>query len=168
VGNAHKPYITEAKDFKLFLSITSGTFQRTNNLFTNRLILITPNIYIAKSIMVCGHCPPYWDSIYHFTLRSLARIANELAISKISEYLSGKNEFANLMSGELTQVYRLGIVPDLWKCERNRYSGTLSSIIETIQEKEGLYNPDFSDRSHPLFDPYTARLRYFLLGNTDI
>jgi HEAT repeat protein len=103
---------------------------------------------------------------YHFALRSLSRINNELAINKISEYLSGENEFANLMSGELSQVYRLGIVPDLWQCERNCYSATLSGIIETIQEKEGLYNPDFSDRSHPLFEPYIARLKYFLLGNT--
>jgi HEAT repeat protein len=103
---------------------------------------------------------------YHFALRSLARINNELAITKISEYLSGENDLANLMRGELSQVYRLGIVPNLWKCERDRYSGSVLDIIETIQEKEGLYNPDFNDRSHPLFEPYTARLRYFLLGNT--
>jgi HEAT repeat protein len=103
---------------------------------------------------------------YHFALRSLARIDNELAINKISEYLSGENEFPNLMSGELSQVYRLGIIPDLWKCECNYYSGTLCGIIETIQEKEGLYNPDYSNLTHPLFEPYTARLRYFLLGNT--
>jgi hypothetical protein len=60
---------------------------------------------------------------------------------------------------------RLGIVPHLWECERNHYSGTLSDIITTIQEREGLYNPDFSDRSHPLFEPSYPRLRHFLLGD---
>jgi HEAT repeat protein len=102
---------------------------------------------------------------YHFALRSLARINNELAINKILKYLSSENEFANLMSGELSQVYRLGILPNLWKCECSYYSGVLSSIIETVQEKEGLYNPSFSDLTHPLFDSYTPRLRYFLLGS---
>ncbi len=102
---------------------------------------------------------------YDFALRSLARINNKLAINKISEYLLGENEFANQMGGELRQVCKLGIVPYLWKCERNHFSGTLIDIIKTIQEKERLYNPKFSDQSHPLFEPYTSRLRYFLLGN---
>jgi HEAT repeat protein len=104
---------------------------------------------------------------YHFALRSLARIDNELAISKISEYLLEDGDFANHMSGELRHVYRLGIVPYLWECERNHYSGTLSSIIESIQEREGLYNPDFSDRFHPLFEPSYPRLRQFLLGDSN-
>jgi HEAT repeat protein len=105
---------------------------------------------------------------FHYVLRSLARIDNQLAIDKLSEYLFADSDKANHMRDELRQVYKLGIVPHLWKCERNHYSGSVFDIIETIQEKEGLYNPDFSDRSHPLFEPYTARLRYFLLGDTDI
>jgi HEAT repeat protein len=104
---------------------------------------------------------------YNYALRSLARIDNELAISKISEYLVEDGDFANHMSGELRHVYRLGIVPYLWECERNHYSGTLSDIIATIQAREGLYNPDFSDRSHPLFEPSYPRLRQFLLGNNE-
>jgi HEAT repeat protein len=103
---------------------------------------------------------------FHYVLRSLARIDNQLAIDKLSEYLFADSEKANHMRGELRQVYKLGIVTHLWKCERNHYSGSVLDIIETIQEKEGLYNPDFSDLSHPLFEPYTARLRYFLLENT--
>jgi HEAT repeat protein len=102
---------------------------------------------------------------FHYVLRSLARIDNQLAIDKLSEYLFADSEKANHMGGELRQVYKLGIVPHLWKCERNHYSGSVLDIIETIQEKEGLYNPDFSDRTHPLFEPYTARLRYFLSGD---
>jgi HEAT repeat protein len=105
---------------------------------------------------------------FHYVLRSLARIDNQLAIDKLSEYLFADSEKANHMGGELRQVYKLGIVPHLWKCERNHYSGSVFDIIETIQEREGFYNPDFSDRSHPLFEPYTARLRYFLLGDTSI
>ena len=104
---------------------------------------------------------------YHYALRSLARLDNELAISKISEYLLEDGDFANQMGGELRHVYRLGIVSYLWECERNHYSDTLSSIIETIQEREGLYNPDFSDRSHPLFEPSYPRLRQFLLGTRE-
>jgi HEAT repeats len=104
---------------------------------------------------------------YNYALRSLARIDNELAISKISEYLLEDNDYANQMGGELRQVYRLGIIPHLWKCERNHYSGTLSDIIATIQKREGLYNPDFSDRSHPLFEPSYPRLRQFLLGDAN-
>lgn len=101
---------------------------------------------------------------YHFALRSIARMDNELAIKKISEYLFDDSDLANLMRGELGQIYKLGIVPHLWKCKWNHYSDALTDIIATVQEKEGLYNPDFSDRSHPLFEPYTSRLRYFLLG----
>jgi HEAT repeats len=41
---------------------------------------------------------------YHFALRSLARIDNELAINKISEYLLEDREFANLMGSELRHV----------------------------------------------------------------
>lgn len=102
----------------------------------------------------------------HFALHSLARIDNELAINKISEYLFENSDLANQMSGELHHVYRLGIVPHLWRCESNQYSGTLSGIIETIQEREGLYNPDFSDRYHPLFEPPRPRLRHLLLGDS--
>jgi HEAT repeat protein len=104
---------------------------------------------------------------YNYALRSLARIDNELAIGKISEYLLEDGDFANHMGGELRHVYRLGIIPHLWKCERNHYSGTLSDIIATIQKREGLYNPDFSDRSHPLFEPSYPRLRQFLLGDAN-
>jgi HEAT repeat protein len=103
---------------------------------------------------------------YHFALRSLARIDNRLAIEKISEYLLEDNDFANQMGGELRRVYRLGIVPYLWECERNHYSEILFDIIATIQEREGLYNPDFSDRSHPLFEPSYPRLRHLLLGDS--
>jgi HEAT repeat protein len=104
---------------------------------------------------------------YNYALRSLARIDNELAISKISEYLLEDGDFANHMVGELRHVYRLGIVPYLWECERNLYSGTLSDIITIIQEREGLYNPDYSDRSHLLFEPSYPRLRQFLLGDSN-
>jgi hypothetical protein len=104
---------------------------------------------------------------YNYALRSLARIDNELAISKISEYLLEDGDFANHMVDELRHIYRLGIVPYLWECERNHYSGTLSDLVTTIQKREGLYNPDFSDRSHPLFEPSYPRLRQFLLGNNE-
>jgi HEAT repeat protein len=103
---------------------------------------------------------------YHFALRSLARIDNQLAIDKLSEYLFDDSDLANHMRGELGQIFRLGIIPHLWRCEQNHYSGSLSDLIETIQEKEGLYNPDFSDRSHPLFEPFPGRLRHILLGDT--
>jgi HEAT repeat protein len=102
---------------------------------------------------------------YDMAFRSLARIDNELAIHKISEYLLAHSHLSNQMSGELRQVYKLGIVPQLWKCEKNNYSRTLSSIIAIIQEKEGLYNPDFSNQYHPLFEPSYPRLRSFLLGD---
>jgi HEAT repeats len=102
---------------------------------------------------------------FHYVLRSLARIDNQLAIDKLSEYLFADSDKANHIRDELRQVYKLGIVSHLWKCERNHHSGSVLDIIETIQEKEGLYNPDFSDRTHPLFEPYTARLRYFLSGD---
>jgi HEAT repeat protein len=103
---------------------------------------------------------------YHFALRSLARIDNELAIHKISAYLFDNNSFANLMRGELRQVCRLGIIPHLWTCQRNNYSSALDDLIATTQTRAGLYNPDFSDRSHPLFEPSYPRLRHILLANT--
>jgi hypothetical protein len=103
---------------------------------------------------------------YDFALRSLARIDNELAIHKLSDYLFGDSSFANLMLGELGQVYRLGIIPHLWKCQRNHYSDALEDLIVTTQAGAGLYNPDFSDRSHPLFEPSYPRLRHILLADT--
>jgi hypothetical protein len=42
----------------------------------------------------------------------------------------------------------------------------IDRAILIIQKRAGLYNPDFSDRSHPLFEPPPTRLRHILLGDT--
>jgi HEAT repeat protein len=107
-------------------------------------------------------------------VRSLATIGTEAAKMALLETLTvgkaspvenrpnlGRSVF-NIFSTD----GKLGLVPQLWSAHRQTYvDGGLAAISE-IQERAGLYNPDFSDRSHSLFEPPSPRLRDILLGNT--
>ena len=62
---------------------------------------------------------------------------------------------------------KLGLVPQFWSAHRQTYVDGGLVAISKIQERVGLYNPDFSDRSHPLFEPPRPRLRQFLLGDNN-
>jgi hypothetical protein len=98
---------------------------------------------------------------------ALTQIGTQQSISILLEFLSEENTLGYSVCTELLcRLGKLGFLSQIWLLQRQAYSHILSDAIITIQEREGLYNPNFSDRSHPLFEPYTARLRYFLLGNT--
>jgi HEAT repeat protein len=97
---------------------------------------------------------------------SLAAIGTESAMSVLLSFLPDLDIFYGWISHKFHQSGKLGIIPHLWSSERQVHSYRGAELIATIQEREGLYNPDFSDRSHPLFEPPRRRLRDILLGNT--
>ncbi len=96
---------------------------------------------------------------------SLAEIGTERAMSVLLSFLPDLDIFYGWIAIQFYNLGKLGLIPRLWLAERQIHSYRGSELIETIQEREGLYNPEFSDRSHPLFAPYTPRLRHFLLGD---
>jgi HEAT repeat protein len=103
---------------------------------------------------------------YPDALEALANIDNELAMYKLLDYL-----FENINTGHacgfIEPRCKLGIIPQLKKCGPHCTEG-LSSMISAIQEREGLYNPDFSDTpSYPMFQKSPPRLRDLLLGNIE-
>jgi HEAT repeat protein len=98
-------------------------------------------------------------------LKCLATIGTYAAKMAILEVLTERPELDYSIFG-IFSAEKLGIVPQLWSTHRQTYVVDALDAISRIQEKEGLYNPDFSDRSHPLFDPPRPRLRDILLGDT--
>lgn len=96
---------------------------------------------------------------------ALSQIGTDRAISALLEFLPDNTTLGGAISRTFRYDGKLGVVPHLWLSQRQVYSHSESATISEIQEREGLYNPDFSDRSHPLFAPPRPRLRDFLLGN---
>jgi HEAT repeat protein len=99
---------------------------------------------------------------------SLAEIGTERAMSVLLSFLPDLDIFYGWITIQFHNLGKLGLIPQLWLAERQIHSYRGSELIETIQEREGLYNPEFSDLSHPLFEPPRTRLRQVLLGDTDI
>ncbi len=96
---------------------------------------------------------------------SLAKIGTEQAMSVLLSFLPDLDIFYSWIAIQFHNLGRLGLIPQLWSAARQIYSVRTPDVITTIQEREGLYNPDFSDQSHPLFEPPRPRLRDILLGN---
>jgi HEAT repeat protein len=104
---------------------------------------------------------------YPDALEALSNIDNELAMYKLIDHLL-EGIYINHIYDAFEQKCKLGIISQLKKCGQNYYSGRLSDVIAAIQEREGLYNPDFSDASpYPMFQKGSPRLRDLLLGNID-
>jgi HEAT repeat protein len=98
---------------------------------------------------------------------ALTQIGTQQSISILLEFLAEENTLGYYVHTELLcRLGKSGFLPQIWLLQRQTYSHILSDAITTIQRREGLYNPDFSDRSHPLFEPPRRRLRDILLGNT--
>lgn len=95
---------------------------------------------------------------------SLARIGSESALSILLNYLPDTDIYTGWAAIKLYNLGRLAIVPQLWKLECQSPSGRALEAIHHIQQKEGLYNPNFSDRVHQRFEPPKTRLRDILLG----
>jgi HEAT repeat protein len=98
-------------------------------------------------------------------IRSLATIGTEAAKMALLETLTDRPNLGRSVFDVFSTDGKLGVVPQLWSAHRQTYVDGGLAAISAIQAREGLYNPDFSDRSHPLFEPPSPRLRDILLGN---
>jgi HEAT repeat protein len=106
-------------------------------------------------------------------VRSLATIGTDAAKIALLEILTvgkaspveNRPNLARSVFNVFSTDGKLGVVPQLWSAHRQTYVDGGLDAISKIQERSGLYNPDFSDRSHPLFEPSYPRLRQILLGN---
>jgi HEAT repeat protein len=101
------------------------------------------------------------------TILSLANIGTEPAMSVLVSFLPNLDKFYGWIATQFYRLGKLGLVPQLWSAAHQVYSDRTAEVISRIQERAGLYNPDFSDRSHPLFEPPRPRLRQFLLGDNN-
>jgi HEAT repeat protein len=84
-------------------------------------------------------------------VRSLETIGTEAAKIALLEVLIDRPNLGRSVFNVFSTDGKLGIVPQLWSAHRQIYIDGGSAAIAEIQEREGLYNPNFSDRSHPLF-----------------
>jgi HEAT repeat protein len=98
---------------------------------------------------------------------ALSQIGTDRAISALLELLPDPTTLGGAISRTFRYDGKLGVIPHLWSDQRQIYSQSESAAILEIQSRERLYNPDFSDRSHPLFEPPRPRLRQILLGDSN-
>jgi HEAT repeat protein len=124
-------------------------------------IAILPLQQIIKSNAYASYDEPE-DAV-----RSLAVISTHTARMALIKALTDRPNLDYLVFGIFSKDGKLGLVPQLWLYHRQTYVDGGLAAISKIQEREGLYNPDFSDLSHPLFEPPRPRLRQFLLGNNE-
>jgi HEAT repeat protein len=141
----------------------------------NNISSLSPNILRLSEIgsnlaispihkIIKSHAYDYYDEPED-GIRSLATIGTEAAKMALLEILTERPNLGRSIFNVFSDDGRLGVVPQLWSAHRRTYVDGGLDAISQIQEREGLYNPDFSDRSHPLFEPPRPRLRDILLGN---
>jgi HEAT repeat protein len=100
-------------------------------------------------------------------VRCLETIGTESAKMALLEVLIDRPNLGRSVFDIFSKDGNLGLVPQLWSFHRQAYVDGGLAAMSKIQKRAGLYNPDFSDRSHPLFEPPRPRLRQFLLGNNE-
>lgn len=137
---------------------------------------LSPNIYGLGEIgsdlaipslqqIIKSDAYSYYDEPEDAT-RSLAIIGTDAARMAIIEILIDRPNLGRSVFDIFADAGSLGLLPQLWSAYRQTYFYGASAAISKIQERAGLYNPDFSDRSHPLFEASPTRLRHILLGDT--
>lgn len=97
---------------------------------------------------------------------ALASIGSKRAIETLLGFLPNGYVLGGWIATQINNGGKLGIIPKLWLAQRQFYSKCLSNAIITIQQRERLYNPNFSDRqSHELFQSslFYPQLRQVLL-----
>jgi HEAT repeat protein len=99
---------------------------------------------------------------------ALTKIGTDRARTSLLELLPDDSTLGGSIWRELLYSGKLGLLPQIWAFEHQSHSPRSFDLISTIQEQAGLYSPEFSDRSHPLFEPPRTRLRQVILGDTDI
>jgi HEAT repeat protein len=99
-------------------------------------------------------------------VHSLAQIGTDSAVSALLSVLPGTGIMFGWISSQLSRRGRLGIVPQLWLIQQQMYCFRIADSLNHIQQRENLYNPDFSDIPiHHNFQPDYPRLRDVLLGD---
>jgi HEAT repeat protein len=137
---------------------------------------LTPNMFRLSEIgsdlaispiqqIIKSHAYDYYDEPED-GIRSLAKIGTDAAKMALLEILRDRPNLARSVFDVFSTDGKLGVVPQLWSAHRQTYVDGGLDAISKIQERAGLYNPDFSDRSHPLFEPSYPRLRHILLADT--
>lgn len=97
-------------------------------------------------------------------VEALAKIGTDHAILALLSLLPNQYVLGGWISIKLDIAGKLGIIPQLWIAQRQLYSRSLSDTIALIQKKDGLYNPDFSNKNYPLYERSKSQLRDLLLG----
>ncbi|MGL4882886.1 MAG: HEAT repeat domain-containing protein, partial [Waterburya sp.] len=101
---------------------------------------------------------------------ALASIGNNKAVNALLGFLPNRYVLGGWIAIQIHNKGKLGIIPRLWLAQRQFYSECLSNAIVAIQQREGLYNPNFSDRQDcELFESssFYPRLRKVLLEDVD-
>jgi HEAT repeat protein len=164
------------RDREVTTKFLETTEQSLIEAIANDIGNLCPNIFSLGEIgsdraittfqkIIKSHNYPCYDEPED-ALRSLATIGTYAAKMALVEVFTDRPELDDSVFGIFSGDGKLGIVPQLWSIHRQTYVVGALDAISRIQEKEGLYNPEFSDRSHPLFEPPRRRLRDILLGNT--
>jgi hypothetical protein len=99
----------------------------------------------------------------------LADIGSQEAIEALLGFLPNRFVLGGWIATQIDNGGKLAIVPQLWLAQRQLYSESLADAISNIQQREGLYNPNFSDRqSHEMFQcSFYPQLRQLLLGDVE-
>jgi hypothetical protein len=98
-------------------------------------------------------------------VEALAKIGTDRAVLALLSLLPNQYVLGGWISIKLEIAGKLGIIPQLWIAQRQLYSRSLSGTIVLIQTREGLYNPNFSNKIHPLYERSKSQLRDLLLGD---
>ena len=102
-----------------------------------------------------------------YCVSALAKIGTDRARAALLKLLPDNSTLGGSIWRELLYSGELGLLPQIWAFEHQSHSPRSFDLISIIQAREGLYNPDFSDRSHPLFESPRPRLRDILLGDSN-
>jgi HEAT repeat protein len=143
----------------------------------NNIGYLSPNIFRLGEIgsdtsiiplqqIIKSNAYAYYDEPED-AVRSLAVVSTHTARMALIKALTDRPNLDYLIFGIFSKDGNLGLVPQLWLYHRQTYVDGGLAAISKIQERAGLYNPDFSDRTHPLFESSYPRLRQFLLGDSN-
>jgi HEAT repeat protein len=102
---------------------------------------------------------------------ALANIGSDKAIKTLLGFLPNKYVLGGWIAIQINNRGKLGIIPQLWLAQKQLYCEGLSDAIDNIQQREGLYNPQFGDRQdYKLFKQFTLypRLQEVLLEDIDV
>lgn len=105
-------------------------------------------VFLIDTILKYGKCDEDEASI-----RALDYIGTDLAVNTMLEFLPDNTTLGMWIAYALQDRGKLGVISRLWANQCQLFSVRLADAIESIQKRERLYNPDFSDQNHPIFQP---------------